>query len=560
VNRKVVVSLVLVLGAIGVSFAISQGRSLGPTGAATGASGGCAGSSELQALEEGPAEELQFGAVLDVAASTAPTPDIAAADEAVEGLFVVKLRTKMLPRVEALNNTLETGVAPLDDDLASIADAPRRFRQGDTGVWVFESDSDWNEVMERLSEHDEVEWIEPVFAYSATAVDPLKPFQWNVGLFGSADATGVVVAVVDSGVSMGGTDGIGGFVDGYDFVDDDSDPADGNGHGTHVAGTIAGTTDNGVGVAAIAPGAKIMPVRVLDDEGSGTSTDVAAGIEWAVDNGADVINLSLGGSSYSALIADAVEYAYDNNVVVVAAAGNDGFTDAISYPAANDGAIAVGAVGLDYVVTAYSNKGDELDVVAPGGDLSEDNDEDGYNDGILQETLSGEGYAYAFYEGTSMAAPHVAAMAAILIANGNTDVDDVTSAILETAEDLGDEGWDSSYGYGYADLEAALEWTAPEEEEAESFTINNATYSIRSANPRRADVTWKTEIASDTCVSWGTVETCKTRDPVYAKNHRRVVGVNPCKDRPYTLTSVSEDGYEVTQKLIIEGVAADCNK
>ena len=198
-NRKVVVSLVLVLGAIGVSFAISQGRSLGPTGAATGASGGCAGSSELQALEEGPAEELQFGAVLDVAASTAPTPDIAAADEAVEGLFVVKLRTKMLPRVEALNNTLETGVAPLDDDLASIADAPRRFRQGDTGVWVFESDSDWNEVMERLSEHDEVEWIEPVFAYSATAVDPLKPFQWNVGLFGSADATGVVVAVVDSG-------------------------------------------------------------------------------------------------------------------------------------------------------------------------------------------------------------------------------------------------------------------------------------------------------------------------------------------------------------------------
>ena len=73
-------------------------------------------------------------------------------------------------------------------------------------------------------------------------------------------------------------------------------------------------------------------------------------------------------------------------------------------------------------------------------------------------------------------------------------------------------------------------------------------------------MTWKTEIASDTCVSWGTVETCKTRDPVYAKNHRRVVGVNPCKDRPYTLTSVSEDGYEVTQKLIIEGVAADCNK
>ncbi len=222
---------------------------------------------------------------------------------------------------------------------------------------------------------------------------------------------GVTVAVVDTGIRKGTDLAKTCFVSGYDFVNSDTDPIDDNGHGTHVAGTVAQSTDNGVGVAGVAYKSCLMPVKVLDATGSGTYADVASGIIYAADNGAKVINLSLGGSSDSQTLKDAVAYAYGKGVTVVAAAGNNN-SRTLSYPAAYDAyVIAVGATQYDETKAPYSNYGPSLDLVAPGGNNNLDQNKDGYADGVLQQTFQIKGrtisWGYYFFQGTSMAAPHV---------------------------------------------------------------------------------------------------------------------------------------------------------
>lgn len=291
---------------------------------------------------------------------------------------------------------------------------------------------------------------------SATTNDPYRDYQWNFDLLNADKAweystgSGITVAVLDTGVSFSGEDAPVKFLKGWDFADNDSNPNDLEGHGTHVAGTIAQATNNGRGVAGLAYGATILPVRVLGP-GGGSTYDVANGITYAVDNGADVINMSLG-SPYTTSVEDkAVQYAIDKGVIVVAASGNAG-RSTIDYPAACNGVISVGAVGANSTVANYSNGGSGLDVVAPGGDMSYDRDGDGYADGILQETLG----SYEFYEGTSMATPHVSALAALLLSAGATP-DEVPGLITSTAKDLGSAGWNTWSGYGLIDPVAALE-------------------------------------------------------------------------------------------------------
>lgn len=301
-----------------------------------------------------------------------------------------------------------------------------------------------------------------------TVNDEFYSFQWHFPMVQSEQAwninngSGVTVAVLDTGLRLNGVDGIGCVVSGTDIVNSDSDPADGDGHGTHVSGTIAQATENNTGVAGLAHGACIMPVKVLDDNGSGSFADIAEGVYYAVDNGAKVINMSLGTSARFNLRNDpvmdpALDYAYSNGVTVVCASGNDGFKKNVSYPAIYPTTIAVGAVDLQSKVPRYSNKGAGLDLVAPGGDASADRNNDGFADGVLQETYVNGAWGYWFYEGTSMASPHVAAVAAMLYSYGiANDADSAYQAITSTALDLGNSGYDSTSGHGLVQAYNAL--------------------------------------------------------------------------------------------------------
>lgn len=339
------------------------------------------------------------------------------------------------------------------------------------------------EMVEFYKRDSNVEYAEPNYIAHAFWIpnDQYYKYQWHFdnpryGGINMEEAwdlsfpnpgSGVIVAVVDTGVAyedydiyarapdLGGTS----FVPGYDFVNDDTHPNDDEGHGTHVTGTIAQTTNNYTGVAGIAFSCSIMPVKVLDNTGSGTYADVAEGIRWAADNNAVVINLSLGGKFSSETLRLACEYAYNKGVVLICASGNDG-RRSVSYPAAYDKYnIAVGATRYDEKRAYYSNYGSSLDLVAPGGDLRVDQNKDGYGDGILQQTFKkGEptNFAHYFYQGTSMAAPHVSGAAALLIYKGVSGPDNIRNILQTTAEDKGSVGWDKYYGWGIVNAYKAL--------------------------------------------------------------------------------------------------------
>jgi serine protease len=356
------------------------------------------------------------------------------------------------------------------------------------------------EMVEIYSRNPNVEYAEQNFIATALMVpnDTYYSYQWHLDnlAYGGINmqaawniqtgGPGVIVAVIDTGVAYENyTEGRKrlkkyyylapdlantSFVAGYDFVNNDDHPNDDEGHGTHVSGTIAQSTNNNLGVAGIAFNTSIMPVKVLNSLGSGSYTDIADGIYFAADNGADVINMSLGGSSSSTTLENALAYAYDMGVTIVCAAGNNA-SPTLSYPAAyNTYCIAVGATRYDETLSYYSNYGAGLDIVAPGGDVYIDQNGDTYGDGVLQQTFGNSlnDWAYFFYQGTSMASPHVAGVAALLIANGNADTngdgttspDEVRAALQDTAEDLGAPGWDSTYGWGLLDAYAALTYSA----------------------------------------------------------------------------------------------------
>ncbi len=332
------------------------------------------------------------------------------------------------------------------------------------------------EMVSAFSSRPDVEYAEPNYIAHAfmTPNDPYYVYQWHMPLINMPAAwdqstgTGVVVAVIDCGVAyetyggftqapdLAGTT----FVPGYDFVNNDTHPNDDCAHGTHVTGTIAQTTNNSLGVTGVAYNCSIMPVKVLDATGNGTYTNIVNGITFAADNGAKVINMSLGGASGSTALQNAVIYAYNRGVTIVCAAGNAG-TSALQYPASYTQCISVSAVRYNRTYTSYTSYGSTIDICAPGGDVTVDQNGDGYVDGVLQQTHDGVNYGtfgYYFYEGTSMACPHVAGVAALLIAkNGGTMTPDAVRAALQnTATDLGSAGWDQYYGYGLVNASAAL--------------------------------------------------------------------------------------------------------
>lgn len=351
-----------------------------------------------------------------------------------------------------------------------------------------------SEMVEIYSKNPNVEYAEPNYIVHALMVpnDPYYSYQWHLDnpvydgiqmeeAWDISTGSNVIVAVIDTGVAyenykrykqapdLAKTC----FVPGYDFVNNDAHPNDDESHGTHVAGTVAQSTNNNKGVAGVAFDACIMPVKVLDEDGSGYDSWVADGIYYAADNGANVISMSLGGPSPSTTLEKALAYAYNEGITIIAASGNDG-GETISYPAAYDAyVIAVGATRYDeklaYYSSYYSDTSDPVinryvDLTAPGGNVYVDQNGDGYGDGVLQNTFdpytkNPRDFGYWFFQGTSMATPHVSGVAALILQNNPTWTPaDVRKALEKTAEDKGEDGWDPKYGHGIVDAYAAVNY------------------------------------------------------------------------------------------------------
>ncbi len=290
----------------------------------------------------------------------------------------------------------------------------------DAGFQVIRSKRKTQWMMEKYMNLPEIEYAEPDYKVKAfyTPNDPFFPgYQYGPQRVGapaawevSQSSSNIIIAIVDSGIELSHPDLAGKLLQGYDFVDGDAVPADSNGHGTHVAGIAAAITNNARGIAGMAPFASILPVRVLDHNGNGSMSTVASGIIYAANRGAQVINLSLGSPYDTSTLQYAVSYAWSRGSVLVAAAGNDGLPTP-NYPANYPNVLAVAATDAYDFKTPFSNFGTWVDVAAPGAS-------------ILSTYLGGN---YAYLDGTSMAAPHVSGIAALLAAQGrsNTQVHDI---------------------------------------------------------------------------------------------------------------------------------------
>jgi serine protease len=387
----------------------------------------------------------------------------------------------------------------------SGTDTERALPGGGEQLAIEDGDS-VRETITELNRNPNVAYAVPNWKARAAAFIPNDPAfrrQWNLfDLFGinmpeawelaaargAPGGAGAVVAVLDSGVAYerygryrrapdlrAST-----FVKGRDLIDRDGHPNDEYGHGTHVAGTIAQATNNGVATAGIAYGAQIMPLRVLDSFGEGDSAAIARAIRYAARRGVDVINLSLEfparvRATEIPHVLSALRFARRHGSVVVAAAGNRAGT-AVAYPARAEQVMAVGATTITGCEADYSNAGKDLDVVAPGGGIDAPNPRSQWDldhcrpenpsRPIIQQTFTNDGWVGSFglrgplYEGTSMAAPHVAAIAALVIGSGrlgpNPSPRLVENHIKATSRDAGDVGFDPFYGHGIVDAAAAL--------------------------------------------------------------------------------------------------------
>lgn len=310
------------------------------------------------------------------------------------------------------------------------------------------------EMIDYFRNKENALYAEPHYLYMSNDTGQLPndelftPYQWNLPIITTIPGWSItkgdentVVAVIDTGVDLAHGDLAGRLTDGINFVSPEEAPLDDVGHGTHVAGVISATVNNMEGVAGMTWYDRVMPIKVLDATGAGSAYAVARGIIWATDHGAGVINLSLGNYARSEFLHDAIRYAFDRDVVLVAATGNDN-TNQPGYPAAYPEVLAVAATDSRRELASFSNYGDYVDVAAPGVNIAST-----YPDG-----------QYAALSGTSMASPHAAALAALIRSVNpllrNTEVMDI---MRRTATDLGPPGKDAYYGYGQIDVDAALQ-------------------------------------------------------------------------------------------------------
>jgi serine protease len=463
--------------------------------------------------------------VLNVAAATARVADDGGSF--MDGEFIVHFSELRIPwRIDAQREAraAEVGLAVLEGD----ADTPMLMRDTQRSRTLRKRlDAGMQRALEKLRRHPQVAWAElnrvrqPLVV---DATDTYYPLQWNLPLarFNGAwgidtqRGSGVIVAVIDTGILQNHPDLAGRLVDGYDFVSETANANDGNGidnnpadpggdgilrstfHGTHVAGIVAANAQftaagGNSGIAGAAPAAKIMPVRAIGRYG-GLSYDIARAIRYAAGvsasgdpqpaQRADIINLSIGSTGYSQAEQDAISAARAAGVIVVAAGGNSG-DGTTFYPAGYAGVVGVGAVTLDRRRAAYSNTGAHIDVSAPGGDRNADLDGNGFPDGIVS-TLANDSsgslvFGYDFYQGTSMAAPHVAAVAALMKSLQPSLTPALFDSLLASGaltRDLGAGGRDDEFGSGLIDAEKALVATG----------MVSATPALATATPARLNL------------------------------------------------------------------------
>jgi subtilisin family serine protease len=358
--------------------------------------------------------------------------------------------------------------SPSDADLQKIGADIRATAAHIMGTtYVFRSDTlEAKQLMDYFRQWD-IEYAEPHFLYltnnqapasyannetNAQAIVPndllYRRYQWNLPIIDtelgwniSKGASNVIVGIVDTGVDLNHPDLQGHLLKGINVVHTESPPMDDVGHGTHIAGVITALVNNDRGVAGMTWENPVLPVKVLDETGAGSTYSVAQGVVWATDHGAKVLNLSLGNYAEANFLHDAIRYAFDHDVVLIAASGNDN-TEEPGYPAAYPEVLAVAATDSNKQRAAFSNFGDYIDVTAPGVNIAST-----YPDN-----------QYAALSGTSMASPHVTALAALIRsinpALKNTEVMDI---IRRTAMDLGPHGKDKYFGYGQIDVVRALQ-------------------------------------------------------------------------------------------------------
>lgn len=364
-------------------------------------------------------------------------------------------------------------------------------------------------AIEAMRTDANVAFVEPNYIAWAldTPNDPGFSSQWGYGkaqfptAWDITQGTGsLIVAIIDSGIDLSHPDfdctvsnGADKLTSGFNVVDNNNNPDDDNGHGTHVAGITGACTNNSSGVAGAAPNVRLMPVKVLNAYGNGSYSDVANGIVYAADSGAKIINLSLGGSANSGTLADAVGYAHNKGVLIIAASGN-GNTE-LYYPAAYSQVMAVGSTNSGDSRSSFSNYGSDLDVVAPGE--------------FIYSTLPG---TYGYLSGTSMASPHVAGLAALIwSAEPSLTNTGVRQLIRDTADDLGSFGYDDYYGYGRINAWKALENYAtvnvhyasggeingPITFFVDDVSVASSSNTIRVSRPSMEAITWSATLSPD---------------------------------------------------------------
>ncbi len=320
-------------------------------------------------------------------------------------------------------------------------------------TYVFESHK-WNaeQMIAYFKKIDNVLYVEPHYYYMTNAEpipndDLFSPHQWNLPMTQTVEGWGIskgnddiIIAVLDTGADLDHPDLQGRLVPGLNFIQPDLEPNDDVGHGTHVTGVISATVNNIEGVAGMTWYDKVMPIKVLDHSGAGTTYSVAQGIIWATDHGAKIINMSLGNYAQAEFLHDAVRYAFNKDVVLIAASGNDN-TDQPGYPAAYPEVFAVAATDNQSQRASFSNYGSYIDVAAPGVTIAST-----YPDN-----------QYAALSGTSMASPHVAALAALIRSvNPLLSNVEVMNIMRNTSVDLGYPGKDDLFGYGQINVKQAL--------------------------------------------------------------------------------------------------------